>query len=82
MLPPGIPEVAIRHSTFPSSSSRRRSTQTYLPFVPFSSIFASSSSADRSMGMETIILRPQHWKRSEDSDGKMSYPDLGVDLSK
>lgn len=58
ILPPGVLDVAIRHSTVPSSNSSKRSTETYRPFVPFSSSLARSSSPgpDKSTGIETTRL--------------------------
>ncbi len=59
MRPPGVLEVAIRHSVFPFSNSASCSTLTYLPLTPFSSSFARSASSgdDRSIGMETTTLK-------------------------
>lgn len=58
MLPPGVLQVAIDHSTFPFGSSKIRSTLVYRPLMPFSSLAASSASSGRlrSMGIEMINL--------------------------
>ena len=58
MFPPGVLDVAMRHSTLPFSSSWRRSTLAYRPLTPFSSSFAYSSSPVTSTGIETMILSP------------------------
>jgi hypothetical protein len=58
ILPPGVLDVAIRHSIVPSSDSSKRSIETYRPFVTFSSSLARSSSPgpNKSTGIETTRL--------------------------
>lgn len=56
ILPPGVLEVAMRHSVFPFSSSVKRSTLTYLPFMAVSSSIANSGWSERSTGIDTISL--------------------------
>ena len=63
--PPGLLDVAMRHSVFPPESSLILSTLTYRPLTPFSSSFASSGSLDRSTGMETNILFKSGMRNSE-----------------
>lgn len=57
IMPPGVADVAMRHSTSPFSNSTIHSTATYRPLVPFLSSFASSWSSERSIGIETIVLK-------------------------
>lgn len=58
MFPPGVLEVAMRHSILPFSSRVRVSALAYRPLTPFSSSLARSSSPGlaRSIGMDTMIL--------------------------